>query len=412
MMEDIVEGADDGELAAFSLPEEVEELVTPKKLEFAPWHKPRKQYVRKFQWVHHARGIIDQLRQGGHLNHGAPLKYLTLPGPDLLDVRLLADVCSDEDIPLQYTGFCHASESDAERLRRNIHQFSIEHDERIVKGSEVHPARIEDVVNPRSDAETLMHRNGPYDIINLDACSPIANDNHDRTDRLIDAVRKIVQFQLNKSRQPWMLYLTTPFQIDSVSEQSLEALHNQIIENAKNDIDFANELAENFNNGENIDEYLDRTTELNGVEFVTSATLGLSKWFVHLADQANYAVKKMEGFCYSLFAEEPFEPNMVSVCYLFLPNEIPILDGTGLTPNGEGAGGAAPISDHLRALRRSLGLINLDDLLRSEAETKMLMINETKELLRNAGYNVDDPNNGYEAWLTSQPLEMAHAAAE
>ena len=412
MAEDIVEGADDGEMAAFSLPEEVEELVTPKKLEFAPWHKPRKQYVRKFQWVHHARGIIDQLRQGGHLNHGAPLKYLTLPGPDLLDVRLLADVCSDEDIPLQYTGFCHASESDAERLRRNIHQFSIEHDERIVKGSEVHPARIEDVVIRRSEAETLMHRNGPYDIINLDACSPIANDNHDRTDRLIDAVRKIVQFQLNKSRQPWMLYLTTPLQTDSVSEQSLEALHNQIIENAQNDVDFATELAENFNDGEGIDDYLSRTAQLNGAEFVISATLGLSKWFVHLADQANYSVKKMDGFCYSLFAEEPFEPNMISVCYLFLPNEIPILDGTGLTLNGDGVGGAAPISDHLRALRRSLGLINLDDLLSSEAETKALMIDETKELLRNAGYNVDDLNDGYEAWLASQPLELAQAAAE
>ena len=412
MTEDAIGGADDGELAAFSLPEEVEELVVPKRLEFAPWHKPRKQYVRKFQWVRHARGIITKLRQAGHFNHGAPLKYLTLPGPDLLDVRLLTDVCSDEHIPLQYTGFCHASESDAERLRRNIHQFSIEQDERVFKGSEVHPAKIEDVIVRRSEAETLMHRNGPYDIINLDACSPIANDNHERTDRLIDAVRKIVQFQLNSSRQPWMLYLTTPFQTDSVSEQSLEALHDQIVENAQNDVEFANELSQNFDDGESISEYLARTSEMNGAQFVFAATLGLSKWFVHLADQANYSVKKMNGFCYSLFAEEPFEPNMISVCYLFLPNEIPIVDGTGLTPNGEATVGEAPISDHLRALRRSIGMVNLDDLLGSEADTKAEMIAETKELLRSAGYDVDDPDNGYDAWLASQPLEAAQAAAE
>lgn len=412
MAEETVDHADDGEFTAFALNDKVEELGVPKKLEFAPWHKPRKQYVRKFQWVHHARGIIAQLRQAGKLDHGAPLKYLTLPGPDLLDVRLLADVCSDEEIPLQYTGFCHTSESDAERLRRNIHQFSIEHEERITRGSEVHTARIEDVAVRRSEAETLMQRNGPFDIINLDACSPIANDNHERTDRLIDAVRKIVQFQLNKSRQPWMLYLTTPFQTDSVSNQSLEALHAQITENAQNDEDFAAELSVYFRDGESIGEYLVRTAQLNGNDFVASVTLGLSKWFVHLATQANYSVKKLEGYCYSLFAEEPFEPNMISVCYLFLPDEIPILDGTGLTPNDEGEVGVAPISDHLRALRRSLNLTNLDDLMLAESDTRTSMINETKDLLRSAGYNVDDPTDGYEAWLATLPIEGAQAAAQ
>jgi hypothetical protein len=410
MAKDTVDEADNGEMADFSLPEEVEELGVPKKLEFAPWHKPRKQYVRKFQWVHHARGIIAQLREAGNLGHGTPLKYLTLPGPDLLDVRLLADVCSHEEIPLQYTGFCHASESDAERLRRNIHQFSIEHEERITRGSEVHTARIEDVAVKRSEAETLMQRNGPFDIINLDACSPIANDNHERSDRLINAVRKIVHFQLNNSRRPWMLYLTTPFQTDSVSEQSLESLHTQITENAKNDEDFAVELSAHFLDGEGIKEYLARTSQLNGSDFVASATLGLSKWFVHLAAQANYSVKKLEGYCYSLFAEEPFEPNMISVCYLFLPDEIPIIDGTGLTPNDEGEVGAAPISDHLRALRRSLNLTNLDDLMLADSDVRTSMIDETKALLRTAGYNVDHPTDGYEAWLVTLPMECAQAA--
>ena len=256
-----------------------------------------------------------------------------------------------------------------------------------------------------------MQRNGPYDIINLDACSPIANDNHERTDRLIDAVRKIVQFQLNNSRKPWMLYLTTPFQTDSVSEQSLEALHKQITENAENDEEFAAELSNQFQGEETITEYLSRTAELNGIDFVTSATLGISKWFVHLASQANYSVKKMEGYCYSLFAVEPFEPNMISVCYLFLPDDIAIIDGTGLTQNEECTAGGAPISDHVRALRRSLSLINLDDLLLAEAETRTSMIDETKDLLRSAGYNVDDPVDGYEAWLGRLPTALAQAGA-
>ncbi len=206
-----VDDGDEAEMSAFSLPANVEELVVPQPLAFAPWHKPRKQFIRKYQWVKHAHGVIAQLREAGKWNDGAPLKYLTLPGPDLLDVRLLAEVCSRENIDFHYTGFCHASESDAERLRKNIHQFSIDHGERIRPGSEVHPARIEDVVVQRSSAETLLKRDGHYDIVNIDACSPIANDNHERTDRLIDAIRKIIEFQLSSSRLPWMLYLTTPF---------------------------------------------------------------------------------------------------------------------------------------------------------------------------------------------------------
>ena len=155
-----------------------------------------------------------------------------------------------------------------------------------------------------------------------------------------------------------------------------------------------------------------RTAKINGADFVKSATLGISKWFVHLAAQANYSVKKLDGFCYSMFTEEPFEPNMISVCYLFLPNQIHIHDGTGLTPNPGGAGGAAPISDHLRALRRSLNLTNLDDLLGADADVRASMIDETKDLLRNAGYNVDHPATGYDAWLASLPLEVAQAAAQ
>ena len=412
MTENDVENGGDAELAAFSLPEDVEELVVPQPLIFAPWHKPRKQYVRKYQWAHHAHGIVKQLRQAGRWEHGQPLKYLTLPSPDLLDVRLLAEVCSDENIPLQYTGFCHGSETDAERLRKNTQQFSIERGERIAEGSEVYPARIEDIAIRRSNAETLMLRNGPFDIINIDACSPIANDNHERTDRLIDAIKKIVESQLNLSRLPWMFYLTTPFQTESVSEQSLEALHGQIIINAQADAEFAQELSSEYEDGEDINAYLNRTTEMNGADFVKSVTLGVSKWFVHLASQAHYSVKKLEGFCYSMFTEEPFEPNMISVCYLFMPDEIQIIDGTGLTPNADNGGGAAPLSDHIRALRKSLRLTNLDELLDANGDIKASLVEETKNLLKQAGYNVDDPVVGYDAWLASLPLEIAQAAAQ
>jgi hypothetical protein len=399
-----------GDLEAFSLPEEVTELVAPEPLRFAPWHRPRKQYVRKFQWIKHAQGIVKELRGLGYLENGEPLKYLTLPGPDLLDIRVLAQMCSEEQVSLKYTGFCRTSQTEAERLRRNVQQFSIDHNDIVAKGSEVSPARIEDVVIANSDAEALLRLQGPFDFINIDACGPLINQDLNQTGRLVDAIRKIVEFQLHYTRRPWALCLTTVLQTDSVSAASLDSLHRQIEVNSQNDAEFGSELSKQFEADESLRDYLTRASLRNGATFVQSGTLGLSKWLIHLADQGNFSAKLMTTYCYSNFGQEPFEPNMISLCYLFFPNALAIRDLTGLTLNNEAVQTTPPISNHLRALRKSLEMENLDTLLSQRPELRTMMIDETKRLLREAGYNnVDHPSNGYDRWLAGLAFEAANS---
>ena len=60
-------------------------LLHQAKAEFQRWHHPRKQYVRiNNQWCAAARQLIGDL----HLGQGDPFRYLTLPGNELLDVRV------------------------------------------------------------------------------------------------------------------------------------------------------------------------------------------------------------------------------------------------------------------------------------------------------------------------------------
>src|SRR4051812_13554844 len=60
------------------------------KAEFEPWHHPVKQIVRDEQWAKLVAKLFDE--------DGVPpdgiLRYLTLPGNDLLDVRVVAEACA------------------------------------------------------------------------------------------------------------------------------------------------------------------------------------------------------------------------------------------------------------------------------------------------------------------------------
>lgn len=47
---------------------------------FQPWHKPRKQYVRQFQWITETVELIEEI----DFRDGRPFKYLGLPGKDMM----------------------------------------------------------------------------------------------------------------------------------------------------------------------------------------------------------------------------------------------------------------------------------------------------------------------------------------
>tara|TARA_R110002033_G_scaffold14896_3_gene43023 strand:- start:18977 stop:19654 length:678 start_codon:yes stop_codon:yes gene_type:complete len=221
-----------------------------------------------------------------------------------------------------------------------------------------------------------------------------------------------VDFQLNVNRQPWLLYLTTPVQTDSVSIDAQRSLYDQVRQNVAADTEFADELAGRYAEGEDIERYLTRVSQENGHEFVRTITLGVSKWLVHLAEQANFNVKKLPAVCYSMFKREPYLPNMISTCFLFLPKYIQIRDNTGLTLNTQPQTGQAAISDHIRALRKSVEIQNIDETLADDLVLRAELAAETKALLGSVGYDVDHPEHGYDIWLSGEPMELANAASK
>lgn len=379
-------------------------ILVPTPLDYAPWHKPRKQYVRIEQWVKHTSGLIGKLQAKQHFEGGVPFKYMTLPSPDLLDVKLVKEICSQQGIKLHFTGFCSSSDEEESRLRTNVSQFSYDFSEDVSEGSHITPAKLEDIVIRGSDAHTAVERGGPFDVINIDACKPLLRQGTNIAGRLIDAVRALIQYQISNRSAPWVILLTTPVQVEDITNESKAVICNQIAVNSQRDEEFSDALAEHMVEGEGLEEFLTRLSSINGIDFIRIITLGISKWFIHLGEQANFRVKKMHGYCYSMFKEEPYDPNMISVCYLFDPDPVELEDTIGLTVNPPAnEGGTPPKSLHIRALEKSFEIENVDMVMAANHGQYEEMVVQTMDILRTVGYPVDDPEKGYRQWLEQEP---------
>ena len=90
-------------------PKGVSHEIPISEKKFRGWHKPRKQLVRRDQWLAEVKALIPILRLDGNL-----LRYLTLPGPDMFDVRLLAEFCNQNGLRLRPLGFNEGLSSQTE----------------------------------------------------------------------------------------------------------------------------------------------------------------------------------------------------------------------------------------------------------------------------------------------------------
>src|SRR5581483_595570 len=86
------------------------EAPVPPKRDFLPWHRPRKQFVRDRQW----REQIDFLLNDIELEDNV-LRYLGLPGIDLLDLRYFhSKLCEPKQIRLRFLGFNNSAHPTSE----------------------------------------------------------------------------------------------------------------------------------------------------------------------------------------------------------------------------------------------------------------------------------------------------------
>ena len=370
-----------------------------------PWHKPRKQYVRDYQW----RAEID-LMLNDKPRADNTLKYLGLPGPDLLDLRHLhAEVCEPRKLGFRFLGFNSAAlPSSVSQTEMNISLDEVNRLRGVDAQSEVLGDDFIRLADENSIAWKKAVALGPYDVINLDLCdgfgaaAPASID-----DTYYNAVQRLMGLQA-RTATSWLLLLTTRVGDDHVHAEVLDRLLLKYIKNLETCHPFR-ELSRELFACEDDAGTRAAATEAN--HLLPLFLCGLCKWLVGLAlgQQPPTTAELRNVIGYRVYGGAPHE-DLVSIALRFTPTFEPPVDTTGLADHPVTVPDECGLS--VGVLSRVARRENADAILTGDADLQGRMVDATAELLAAARYGqrrvprVDTSRGSFRSWLKLRVAEL------
>lgn len=357
-------------------------------LTFKPWHKPRKQYVRYHQWSRELGFLARDLRLSD------VLKYLTLPGSDLLDIRHLADtVCSDRKLRLRYLGFntAEAAEFGFEKSQLFASQFSVNRLGSIDPESEVFPGDFRSVGDPLSVQGRRVRREGPFHAINLDLCGGFAGPNKSNgIPNYFGALKAVLQNQRG-AEGDFLLFITTRVDdssIDSNSRSSLEKVAERIHQTCEG-------YAKAFADAWGIDDPLKVASVASHAEPADVFLLGLTQWIITQGVDEGLKSSVRSFMTYRAGANDGPD-NIASLAIRFSPDPYVRPDADGLVlPQVTSDLLADKICNQSRIVpERVRARVLVDVILRTQANEFEECVSQSAKLLAGAGYD----ENRYREW--------------
>lgn len=361
----------------------------PRKNKFFPWHKPRKHYVRTKQWIRIINRHIDTIKTG------EDIKYLSLPGDDLFDVKLIHDnICVPKDINLNFLGFNDFNNEVGFRKEdANLTLTEVRAMSNINSQSDVINYDIMNVGNHNSIPYKHVKSHGNFEIINLDFCdsmlgrvpSKIYADHY----KLLTTL-----FRIQSSRDnPWLLFITTRIGNEYIAPEALKILLD-CFENNCQDKKFSDVITNEF--GYNLSLSIDELIT-EGKKFSNVVLISLLKWMQKncLTLNPNFVVKLEDVMEYTVnYASTA--PDMISFALKFTPKPNINHDPLGLAISND-----QPLDEVEIACRFPSVIVRKRDCDLELEQNQILMqemIHETENMLKNARYDTTN----FLAWCTSE----------
>ena len=364
------------------------EATLPRTRDFLPWHLPRKQFVRQYQWCEQIGRLLDD----APLTDG-PLKYMGLPGVDLLDLRHFhSAVCMVRNIGLRFLGFnSSASPANDAHTELNISLDEVRRLQGVDPMSDVIGDNFALLAKEDSLACRKTRELGPYDVINLDLCDGFGAQAPGALDQTYyNAVSSLLTLQ-SRSIRPWLLLLTTRADRANVDEQVLQALLNKYTENLANCDPFRAASLEKFAI-ETVDAL--RTAANTDDGLLAIFLTGLCKWLLGLAlaHQPPTSVELRSVIGYRVNRQAQHE-DLISLAFRFTPTFVPATDPIGLANQQVEAPNECTLAT--RVLKRVAKRVDADKKLDEAAELKQELIDATAALLELARYD----GQAYRVWV-------------
>lgn len=365
--------------------------------EFAPWHHPVKQIVRQRQWAALAKKLLAEREYPT-----TTLRYFTLPGKDLFDIKVLSEVCASFGVAVEYFGFNSMSQqlSDSggagtahvsgaaswaaveSALRQAGHTTS---------SSVINPDRLEDIAVDHSHASIKLRQRQHFDIINVDVCDHLAYAPMGRERTTFDALNALLRHQMG-AKSPWLLYLTTRADCNLVG---IPGLHFQKAISDNLNVpgsSFGMALAECLDASlAKIGSEVSATWSTQDMNFLKLYTVGLGKFLLQFfCAQPNLPanVELVSAYAYRVFLDEP---DMLALAFRITP-ELP-----RVFPPSMGGAAVIPTLEPARATRiaeRAKKIWDID-LALSDHQVRSEAVQGMQQLLEGASYNIVE----WKSWL-------------
>ncbi len=356
--------------------------------QFAPWHKPRKQWMRDKQWWKFLR---DLLISRGYKDIGTII-YFGLPGGDLLDVEFFHDRLIGEAGQEGKSGLIHGfvgNKKDKETAdsrmpllldKPNIHSLS--RIDRFNFGS-LHRAN--------SESWSRLKELGPYHLVNLDFCDCVFKS------ETLNAMHLLMDYQLKRNHGiPWIFCLTTRVDRQGVNADLFDKL--DVVLTGLDDDDVIDKIKECFDSacqiidggaGLSSDEICDQ-------EFTELIQVCVVLWVVTYSLAHESSVKLVSSIKYRVRERNNF-PDMLSFVFRLEKKDQAVADQTGVAGVADNAV-EIPLDRKIQlkisAIAKLARSPDVDHILDQNVDLKRLYAEQMKELLGNCGWDV---SNYYES---------------
>ncbi|SFY43719.1 hypothetical protein SAMN04244548_04769 [Paracoccus pantotrophus] len=394
-------GEDEIDLAEDALPPEPKDAIPIKLEKLFPWHRPRKQKVRQDQWVGLADTLIERLKSqnvlvsraislpdGTQFYQPPEIRYLTLPGLDYLDVRLIGEMCAEKQCALTAVGFLSDAHEAPLMARARVRETGLIQAGYITDTSVTFPRSLESICS--ADGATLneLKRRAPFHVVNIDACGSIAPARAKHSGRMIDAIYRLIELQLSRATHRWLFFLTVDVRNGDMDTATFQSLCDAIRENARLSGEFQKAAISLFKpDAAEIDEAIAFAKGNSGRSLLDLFSLGFSKWLLHLAQQKQWSLKLKKSHCYSTRPMDNPEPSMCSLAFEFVPPAVGLPDPFGVTRQRPSPGGPAA-DPSMQIVAAAAEIDDLDALLNQDAQLSATLNSATHALLSEMGYEI------------------------
>lgn len=376
------------------------------KVDFAPWHKPRKQWIRDHQWGALIRGIIGKLELA---KQGRSLKYLSLPGVDLLDIRALEDVCTATNVKIKFLGLNYIDRDSHDELAEQALSLNeVRSLAYVDPESTLITERLESLCDDASIAsQQVLSAHKSFDVVNIDLCASFARNKPGTWSSLYTAIHRLFLHQTFYRTEPWVFLITTRTNKEKVDADAFRRLMSSVGESVAPDL-----LIEYITGRMGVDPAfvhpMALTQEmLTSLQHMNCFTASFGIWKLRLLLEGGYKTESHmhPPFLYHVESKDAV-PDMASMSFWCAR-----LPPAGIDPSGLSGVSGGVSADRVgqvfekqsrRAFESTLSGVNLDSLLAEDNNKYQDALARSKDLLRRARYSIDT----YDDWVVEQQAKI------